>query len=96
MNARFWAALPGDVGALLEGAMKDASSYFNASAKKENDDGLAAIRASGRTEIIVLTADEKRAWKKAFVKVHDEMTDRIGKQLVQSIYRETGFDPRKL
>ena len=97
VNAKFWAGLPADVRTMLEAAMKDASTYFNASAKKENDDGLAAIRASGKTEIIVLTPDEKRAWKKAFVKVHDEMAERVGgKAFVQSIYRETGFDPAKL
>jgi C4-dicarboxylate-binding protein DctP len=95
-NAKFWAGLPPDIRTTLEGAMKDASTYFNESAKKENDDGLAAIKASGKTEIIVLTADQKRAWKKAFVKVHEEMADRVGRPLVQSIYKETGFDPSKL
>ena len=95
-NAKFWAGLPPDIRTALEGAMKDASAYFNAQATKENDDGLAAIKASGRTEVIVLTADEKRAWKRAFVKVHEQMADRIGRPLVQSIYKETGFDPGRL
>ncbi len=96
-NAKFWAGLPPDVRAILEGAMKDTTEYFDASAKKENDEGLAGIRASGRTEIITLTADEKRALKKAFLPVHDEMAERVGgKAYVQSIYRETGFDPAKL
>jgi C4-dicarboxylate-binding protein DctP len=30
------------------------------------------------------------------VKVHSEMESRIGKELIQSIYKETGFDPAKL
>ncbi len=97
VNAKFWAGLPPDIRTMLEGAMKDTANYFNASAKKENDDGLAAIKASGKTEIIVLTPDEKHAWKKAFLKVHDEMAERVGgKAFVQSIYKETGFDPAKL
>jgi C4-dicarboxylate-binding protein DctP len=96
VNAKFWAGLPPDVRAMLEGAMKDASTYFNDSAKKENDDGLAAIKASGHTEIITLSPEEKRAWKKAFIKVHTEMADRVGRPLVQAIYKETGFDPGKL
>ena len=97
VNAKFWAGLPPDIRTTLEGAMKDTANYFNQSARKENDDGLAAIKASGKTEIIVLTADEKRAWKKAFLKVHDEMAERVGgKAFVQSIYKETGFDPAKL
>jgi C4-dicarboxylate-binding protein DctP len=97
VNAKFWAGLPPDVRTALEGAMKDTATYFNASAKKENDEGLAAIRAAGKTEITVLTPDEKRAWKKAFLPVHDEMAERVGgKAFVQSIYKETGFDPTKL
>jgi C4-dicarboxylate-binding protein DctP len=30
------------------------------------------------------------------LKVHTEMESRIGKDLIQSIYKETGFDPAKL
>ena len=97
VNAKFWAALPADIRTALEGAMKDTATYFDTSAKKENDDGLAAIRAAGKTEIIVLTPEQKRAWKKAFLPVHDEMAERVGgKAFVQSIYKETGFDPAKL
>jgi C4-dicarboxylate-binding protein DctP len=95
-NAKFWASLPPTIRAHLESAIKDTSKYFDDSAVKENDEGLAAIKASGKTEIIVLTPEQKRAWKKAFIKVHAEMADRIGRPLVQAIYKETGFDPSKL
>ncbi len=94
-NAKFWAGLPPDIRATLEGAMKDTTAYFNASAKKENDDGLAAIRKEGKTQIIVLTPEEKKEWKRAFMRVHEEMADKIGRPLIQSIYKETGFDPAK-
>ncbi len=95
-NAKFWAGLPPDIRATLEGAMKDTTAYFNASAKKENDDGLAAIRKEGKTQITVLTPDEKKEWKRAFMRVHEEMADKIGRPLIQAIYKETGFDPAKL
>jgi C4-dicarboxylate-binding protein DctP len=42
-----------------------------------------------------LTAEEKKAWKKALMPVHKAMADRIGKSLIESIYKETGFDPDK-
>jgi len=96
VNTKFWAGLPPTIRAELESAMKDATAFFNDGAKKENDDGLAAIRASGKTEIIVLTPEQKLAWKKAFLPVHTEMADRVGKPLIQAIYKETGFDPAKL
>jgi C4-dicarboxylate-binding protein DctP len=95
-NAKFWAGLPPAIRTALEGAMKDTSTYFDSLSKQENDDGLAGIRAAGKTEIIVLTADQKRAWKRAFMPVHKEMADRVGKPLLESIYKETGFDPSKI
>ncbi len=96
VNKKFWDALPADVRSTLEGAMKDATTYANDIAKKENDDALEAIRKSGRTQVITLTPQEKAAWKKALVKVHEEAGSRVGKDLIQSIYKETGFDPNKL
>lgn len=95
-NTKFWAGLPADVRAMLEGALSDASKHFNDSAEKENEEGLDAIRKSGRTEVIALTPEQRRAWKKAMLKVHAETADRIGKSLIESIYKETGFDPAKL
>lgn len=92
-NKKFWDGLPADVRTALDGAMKDATKYANEIAKKENDDALEAVRKSGKSEIITLTADEKKAWKKALVKVHRENEDRIGKDLIASVYKATGFDP---
>ena len=94
-NKKFWDGLPADIRSTLEGAMKDATSYANDIAKKDNDAALAAVRKSGRTQVIELTPDEKRAWKKALVKVHDEMGSRVGKELVNEIHKETGFDPKR-
>ena len=96
VNKKFWEGLPADIRKTLEGAMKDATKYADDIAKKENDDALEAVRKSGRSEVITLTPEQKKAWKKALVKVHKEAESRIGKDLIQSIYRETGFDPAKL
>ena len=81
--------------ATLEGAMKYTTTYFNETAKRENDDGLEAIRKSGKTQITVLKAEQKHAFKKALFKVHAEMADKLGKPLLNSIYAETGMDPVK-
>ena len=92
-NKKFWEGLPSDVRTTLESALKDATEYGNGLAEKDNADALAAIRKSGRTEIIELSPEQKREWKKALMKVHVEMSDRVGKGLLAQIYRETGFDP---
>jgi C4-dicarboxylate-binding protein DctP len=96
VNKKFWDGLPPDIRTTLEGAMKDATSYGNHIARQENDAALEAIRKSGKTQIITLTPQEKLAWKKVLIPVHAQMADKIGKDLIQSIYKATGFDPTKL
>ena len=54
------------------------------------------MKASGKIQFITLTADEKKAWKKAVLKVHRDSEATIGKELIQQIYKETGFDPEAL
>jgi C4-dicarboxylate-binding protein DctP len=93
VNKPFWDGLPADIRAALEGAMKDATKYANDIAKKENDDAVEAVRKSGKTQILTLTKEEKAAWKKALIPVHREQESRIGKDLIQSVYKETGFTP---
>jgi C4-dicarboxylate-binding protein DctP len=92
-NKPFWDGLPADIRTTLEGAMKDATKFANDIAKKENDDALEGVRKSGKTEIITLTAAQKAEWKKALVPVHREMESRIGKDIIQEVYKETGFKP---
>jgi C4-dicarboxylate-binding protein DctP len=93
VQKKFWDALPADIRATLEGAMKDATKYGNDIAKKENDDALEAIRKTGKTEIIVLTPEQKAAMKKALLVVHKDNEARVGKETLAEVYKETGFKP---
>jgi len=95
-NKKFWDGLPADVRGQLEQAMKESTDYANKIAKQENDDALEAVRKAGKTTIYTPTAAEKSAMKKALVKVHEKMDERVGMELVKTIYKETGFDPAKL
>ena len=36
------------------------------------------------------------ALKKALVPVHDKMSGRIGKEIIEDVYKATGFNPAKL
>jgi C4-dicarboxylate-binding protein DctP len=96
VNKKFWDGLPPDVRKNLDDAMEQATRYANQIAKVENDNALAEVKKSGKSEIVTLTPEQKKAWKKAMLKVHDQMAGRVGKDLIQSIYKETGFDPSKL
>ena len=93
VNKKFWDGLPADIRTTLEGAMKDATRYSNDIAKQENDDALAKVKASGKTQVITLTPAEKAEWKKVLIKVHQQAEDRVPRDLVQAIYKETGFKP---
>ncbi len=95
-NKKFWDGLPADVRGQLEQAMKEATVYGNKIAQKENDDALAGIKKAGKTEVYTLTKEERMALKKAMAPVHIKMADRVGKDMLQQIYKATGFDPTKL
>jgi C4-dicarboxylate-binding protein DctP len=91
VNKKFWDGLPADVRSGLEAAMAEATKFANSVAKQDNDDSLAAIKAAGKTQVYTPTADERKAWKKAFQPVHKEMESRIGKDTIQAFYKETGY-----
>jgi C4-dicarboxylate-binding protein DctP len=95
-NKKFWDGLPAEVRTQLDKAIKESTAYANQIAREENDKALEAVKASGKTEIHTPTAEERAAFKKALVPVHKKMASRIGADLIESIYKETGFDPAKL
>ncbi len=95
-NKKFWDGLPADVRGQLDQAMKEATDYANKIAKEENDQALEKVKASGKTQVYAPTPAERLAIKKAMAKTHKEMESRIGKEVIESVYKETGFDPAKL
>ncbi len=95
-NKKFWDALPADIRKQLEDAMNQSTLYANQIAKVENEQALENVKKSGKTQVYTPTAAERLELKKALLKTHADMESRIGKDLIQSIYKETGFDPAKL
>lgn len=96
VNKKFWDELPADVRGKLDQAMKEATVYANKIAQEENDNALAEVKKSGKTAVYVPSKEERMAFKKAMAPVHTKMADRVGGELLKSIYKETGFDPSKL
>jgi C4-dicarboxylate-binding protein DctP len=95
VNKKFWEGLPADVRAQLDDAMEQATRYANQIAKIENDESLEAVKKSGKTAVYVPTKEEKAAFMKALVPVHQKMEGRIGKDTIQAVYKATGFNPAK-
>ena len=96
VNKKFWEGLPADVRGQLETAMKESTAYANKIAKEQNDKDLESVKKSGKTQVYVPTKEERLAFKKALVPVHQKMESRIGKDIIQGVYKETGFDPNSL
>jgi C4-dicarboxylate-binding protein DctP len=90
VNKKFWEGLPPDIRVELEKSMEEATRYANDIAKQENDNALELIKASGKTKVLTLTPEEKSAWRKTLLTVH-ETQDRVPQELIKRIYQAIGF-----
>jgi len=91
VNKKFWEELPADVRGQLEAAMKETTVYANSIAQKKNHEDLAAVKATGKTEVTVLTDAQRDAFRKVLIPVHEKMASRIGKETIDSVYQAVGF-----
>jgi len=92
-NKTFWNSLPPDVKEALDRAVKETTDFFNTTAAKDNADALDKIKASGKTEMHVLSDPERKAWIAKLMPVHGEMQARFGKDFIERIYKASGFTP---
>ncbi len=63
---------------------------------QDNQEALAKVQASGKTVVYKPTIGERFLLKKALMPVHKQMASRICEDVIQSIYKETNFDPSKM
>ena len=89
VNKKFWDDLPADVRGQLEKAMTEATAYSNKIAATENAEALEEIKKSGKTQIIVPTAAEMAAMRKAMEPLYTDMASRVGKQLIDDVVKAT-------
>jgi C4-dicarboxylate-binding protein DctP len=89
-NKKFWDGLPADIRGQLEKAMKEATAYGNGQSAKENEDALAQIKKSGKTEIVALTPAQDAAMRKAMEPVYKDVASRVGQPLIDEFIKETG------
>ena len=89
-NKKFWDGLPADIRASLEKAMAEATAFGNGAAQQDNDDAIAEMTKSGKTEMIELTAAQKAEWRKVLDPVATEMESRVGKETIAEFRKEAG------
>lgn len=88
VNKKFWDGLPADIRDQLAKAMKEATDFSNAQSQKENDDALAEIKKSGKSEIIKLTPAQDEAMRKAMEPVYKDAASRVGQSLIDEFLKE--------
>jgi C4-dicarboxylate-binding protein DctP len=89
VNKKFWDGIPADTRAQLDKAMKEATAYGNGQSAKENDDALAEMVKTGKTEIVKLTPEQDAAMRKAMEPVYNDVASRVGKPLIEEFLKET-------
>jgi len=88
VNKKFWDDLPADIRDQLSKAMKEATDFNNAQSQRENDDALAEIKKSGKSEIIKLTPEQDEAMRKAMEPVYKDAASRVGQPLIDEFQKE--------
>jgi len=88
VNKKFWDDLPADIRDQLSKAMKEATDFNNAQSQKENDDAMAEIKKSGKSEIIKLTPEQDEAMRKAMEPVYKDAASRVGQPLIDEFQKE--------
>ncbi len=81
-NKKFWDGLPADIRAALDKAMAEATLSNNSNSVEDNVKALAAIKATGKTDVHDPTPDEMKVWRAAMMPVYKSAESRIGKEMI--------------
>jgi len=82
-NTKFWNGLPAPVRGELE-AIIEVTAEVNRQAEALNEEARQGIVASGKSEILVLTDEERAKWREAVQPAWAKFEDEIGKDLIEA------------
>lgn len=83
-NTKFWNGLPADIRAQLQAILDEVTVSVNQHAAKLNQDAKKAIAASGTSEIIELTPQQRADWREAMQPVWKKFEGDIGADLIKA------------
>ncbi|WP_312224699.1 DctP family TRAP transporter solute-binding subunit [Stutzerimonas nitrititolerans] len=83
-NTRFWNGLPAPVRGELEAIIEEVTAEVNRQAEALNEEARQGIVASGKSEILVLTDEERAKWREAVQPAWAKFEDEIGKDLIEA------------
>jgi len=82
VNPAFWTSLPDDIRTGLEEIVAEVTTWGNARSAAINSDSLERIEASGRAEIVSLSAEELSAWQDAVKPVWEQFAADVGPDII--------------
>jgi len=88
VNTNFWNSLPSDIRRELTKALNEATDYTNLIARKENEDALAAIKASGKTKLHELTDEQRKVWQAAMASTYKWAAKRVGSEVLDQLAKD--------
>ncbi len=88
VNSKFWSGLPPDIRAQLDKAMAEATEYTNQIAHQENEDALAEIKKSGKTQLHYLSDADRKAWQEAMRPTYTWAKGRVGQEVLDLVAKE--------
>lgn len=83
-STEFWNGLPDDVRTELEAIMEEVTTEVNELANAINEEAKAGIEKAGTSEILQLTAEQRKAWKQAMAPVWKQFEPEIGAELIEA------------
>ncbi|UWU74706.1 DctP family TRAP transporter solute-binding subunit [Bradyrhizobium huanghuaihaiense] len=88
VNSKFWSGLPPDIRPQLDKAMAEATEYTNSIARQENEDALAEIKKTGKTNLHYLTDADRKAWQEAMQPTYKWAKGRVGQEVLDLVAKE--------
>jgi len=89
MNAKFFDSLTKEEQQILLDAAEEVKALERALVREEEERMMAELK--DKIEITILTKAEQEAWKEATRPVHEEVADKIGRDLLARFYKAAGY-----
>ena len=83
-NTRFWSGLPAEVRGELEAIIDEVTVEVNRQAEALNEKAKQGVIDSGKSEILVLTDEQRARWREAVQPAWNKFEDEIGKELIEA------------
>ena len=84
VNPEFWDGLPEEIRTELDAIVTEVGAWANEQASLINEDGKQKILASGKSEVLALSAEELAVWQDAMTPVWEQFEGNIGAELIEA------------